>query len=304
MEPAPDVTWSRLALVQLPVRMRRTLGFFRKVTGLTAVTSIATSFPQPGRKVALSPPVHPQCARRLRSTGSAPYSEQWLIRLGSGRRSAGSRGPICPMGTRCSCVPIHLGNQLVGVVKLVADSEMSDTTFSSAMGILRLAVSETAQQSIVSVLSGEVRALRQRIAEFQEIQGHGHPGAVVSDTPYGRHGPDGAAAQGAVLVHRALSYLQRHYQEQAVSLPAVAEALGCNPKYLTTCFTRIVGEHTHTHLLELRIAHVCRLLIATDLRVKEIAYASGFSGAGRLAGAFRQHVGVSPGKYRRIFSGL
>src|SRR5262245_40464244 len=38
MQPAPDVTWSKLALVQLPVRMRRTLGFFRKVTGLTAVT--------------------------------------------------------------------------------------------------------------------------------------------------------------------------------------------------------------------------------------------------------------------------
>src|SRR5262245_22973035 len=164
MEPAPDVTWSRLALVQLPVRMRRALRFFRKVTGLTAVTSIATSFPPPGKKVALSPPVHPQCARRLRSTGSTPYSQQWELHLGPGRRTAGSRGPICPMGTRCSCVPIHLGNQLVGVVKLVADAEVPDTTFSSAMGILRLAVSETAQHSVVSVLSSEVQALRQRVA--------------------------------------------------------------------------------------------------------------------------------------------
>ena len=303
MQPAPDVTWSKLALVRLPVRMRRALRFFRKVTGLTAVTSIATAFPQPRRKVSLSPPVHPQCARRLRSTGSTPYSEQWLVHLGPGRRFAGSRGPICPLGTRCSCVPVHLGNQLVGVVKLIADSEIPDTTFSSAMGILRLAVSETAQHSIVSVLSGEVRALRQRVAEFQEIHGRGHPGAAVSDGSYSRRGLDEADAQGAVLVQRALSYLQRHYQERAVSLPAVAEALGCNPKYLTTCFTRIVGEHMHTHLLELRIAHVCRLLVGTDLRVKEIAYASGFSGAGRLAGVFRQHVGVSPGKYRRIFAG-
>jgi len=59
----------------------------------------------------------------------------------------------------------------------------------------------------------------------------------------------------------------------------------------------------HTYLVTLRVSHACRLLMGTDLRVKEVAFASGFSEARRLESAFRRHVGVSPSEYRRIFAG-
>jgi AraC-like DNA-binding protein len=297
------MTGAKLALAQLPFRMRSALRVFRKVTGMTAVTSIATSFPQPGTAVALSSPVPPQCDTWLRSASSASPSEQWLIPLRSSRRSASDHSQSCPIGIRCSCVPIHLGGQLVGVAKLVADPGTADSTFATAISVLKLVVSETARNADVSMLSREVRGLRHRVADLQRIQDRMDRGTAGPDTSDDQPREEEAGAQGAALVHRALSYLQAHHQEQALSLPAVAEALGCNPKYLTTCFTRVVGEHMHTHLLALRVAHVCRLLIDTDLRVKEIAYATGFSGAGRLAGSFRRHVGVSPGEYRRIFSG-
>jgi AraC-like DNA-binding protein len=105
-----------------------------------------------------------------------------------------------------------------------------------------------------------------------------------------------------MFLERALSYLHQHYQEPSLSLSSVAETVGCNPAYLTSRFTQIVGEHMHRYLVGLRVAHACRLLMETDLMIKEVAYDSGFPGAAPLARAFRRHVGISPGEYRRIFA--
>jgi AraC-like DNA-binding protein len=58
----------------------------------------------------------------------------------------------------------------------------------------------------------------------------------------------------------------------------------------------------HAYLVRLRVAHACRLLMEANVPIKEAAYASGFRGNGGLTRAFRRHVGVSPGEYRRIFA--
>jgi hypothetical protein len=43
------------------------------------------------------------------------------------------RTHTCPIGLRCTCVPIHFGDQLVGGAKLVVDSRRSDAEFSRAI---------------------------------------------------------------------------------------------------------------------------------------------------------------------------
>ncbi len=144
--------------------------------------------------------------------------------------------------------------------------------------------------------------MRQCMAEFQQIQSKKSPVAASSDPPVATPAPGAALRRNLTLVDSALSHLHRHYQTPALSLPAVAEALGCNPRYLTARFTLIVGERMHGYLVRLRVAHACRLLMETNVPIKEAAYASGFRGNGGLARAFRQHVGVSPGEYRRIFA--
>jgi AraC-like DNA-binding protein len=280
----------QLALVQLPGRMRRAVKLFHKITGLTAVTSLATVFPEAGTPLTLSPPVHPQCAKRLRSISAAPCAEQWRIHVRSTLGRPRAHTHTCPIGLRCSCVPVLFGDQIVGVAKLVVDSGTSERTLESAINVLKLVVSETCQSSTITVLSEALRESRQRLAELQHV----HAGAPP--------GTEGADVRNAALVDRALAHLQRHHSEPTFSLRTVAAALECNPRYLTTRFSKIVGERMHTHLVGLRVAHACRLLMETELHVKEVAFASGFSGAGRMDSAFRRHVGVSPGTYRRIFA--
>jgi AraC-like DNA-binding protein len=163
-------------------------------------------------------------------------------------------------------------------------------------------VSGICRDSLVSRLSEEVDVLRQRVAQFREIRSKEAPVAGSSDAPVATPDPGAAQRRNLTLVESAVSHLHRHYQAPALSLPAVAEALGCNPRYLTTRFTLIVGERMHAHLIRLRVAHACRLLMDTNVPIKETAYALGFRGNGGLARAFRRHVGVSPGEYRRIFA--
>jgi AraC-like DNA-binding protein len=199
-------------------------------------------------------------------------------------------------------VPIQVDGHLVGAVKLVVGPETSDRAFSAATSVLTLIVSGISQDALVSELLGELGALRHSAAQFRQIQSAGAPVADDSDLPVATPGPGGAQRRNLTLVESALAHLHRHYQAPALSLPVVAEALGCNPRYLTTRFTLIVGERMHAYLLRLRVAHACRLLMDTTVPIKEAAYASGFRGSGGLAQAFRRHVGVSPGEYRRIFA--
>jgi AraC-like DNA-binding protein len=291
-----------LSAVRLPGRMRQALRLFRNVTGLTAVSGLAVPLAGAEQPASLSPPVHPRCARRLRSGRTAPCRRQWFIHLRSSRRSPGVHSHTCPIGLRCSCVPIRFDGRLIGVAKLVVGPETPARAFSAATSVLGLVVAGVSQDALASGLSDEVNVLRRRVVELRQVRPQGKLAAASSRPPAAAPEPGAAERRNLTLVDSALSHLHRHYQSPAFSLPAVAAALECNPRYLTTRFTSIVGERMHAYLVRLRVAHACRLLMDTAVPVKEAAYASGFHGNAALARAFRRHVGVSPGEYRRIFA--
>lgn len=298
MRLAPPSPGSRLALVQLRGRMRLAIKRFRKITGLTAVTTLVTSLPERGGSLGLSPPLHPLCARRLQAVDGAPCSEQWLKHVGSLRRSLRTHSRSCPIGLHCTCVPIHVGDHIVGAAKLVADSGTSEADLKAAVTVLELLVSETCKDSVVSALLEELRALQQQVTELQRMQSTGRPEVAAGSAP----STEDTHGRGAAMLDHVLAYLHGRYRDPALSLAVVAEALGYNPRYLTTRFTQVVGEHMHTYLVGLRVAHACRALMAGDVSIKEVAYESGFPGPRRLDSAFRRYVGVSPTEYRRIFA--
>jgi transcriptional regulator GlxA family with amidase domain len=199
-------------------------------------------------------------------------------------------------------VPIQFDGRLIGVAKLVVGSETSDRTFSTATSVLDLLVTRVCQESVVAGLSQEVGVLRQRVADLRQMRSKGDRVAGGAGPPAAGSALEAEQRRNLTLVDNALAYLHRHYREPALSLASVAEALECNPRYLTARFTLIAGQHMHAYLVGLRVAHACRLVMETALPVKEVAYESGFRGNAGLDRAFRRHVGVPPGEYRRIFA--
>jgi AraC-like DNA-binding protein len=139
------------------------------------------------------------------------------------------------------------------------------------------------------------------VTQLQQIQSKRPASALQNDADVVTREAGTTAGRQLTLVQRAVWHVHQQYQSPALSLTAVAESLGCNPKYLTSCFTRTVGERMHLYVVRLRVAHACRLLIDANMPIKAIAYEAGFRGNGALARAFRRHVGVAPGEYRRIF---
>jgi len=293
----------KLALAQLPARLRRARRVFRDLTGLIAVMALRSAAPELADASPLSPPVHPRCVEQLRTVRDAPCDEQWDSHIRSSLRSRRSHSHTCPLGLRCACVPIYLGENLVGVAKVVVDGGTSADAFSSATGTLALAVSLVCQESYASVMWEELQDLRRRVSGFHRLES---PGARRASDPGGATpspGEDGEVVDGGTIVDRALDHIHRHFMDPDLCLAAVADAVACNPNYLTQRFTRVVGQRMRVYIVALRVARACRALLESDLPIKRIALESGFRDAPGLSRAFHRQVGVSPSEYRRIFIG-
>jgi AraC-like DNA-binding protein len=290
-------------MARFPARMRRAIKLFHRLTGLTAVTTFVippegSGCPHPE----LPPPIHPLCARRLRAVVAAPCREQWSIHVRSSRRSSAAHIHTCPVGLRCCCVPLELGGHLVGIAKVVAGPKTTERAFVVGTTVLGLIVSEVCNEHLVSELSEEVRALKDSVAQLRQVKPPDSRLSGSSALPLAEPGPRTPKRSSAEIVDRALSHLHQHYQDPALSLPRIAEALRCNPRYLTSRFTAVAGERMHIYLLRLRLTYACRRLIDDSTSIKEVAFDAGFHGNGAFDRAFRRHIGVTPGAYRRIFS--
>ena len=275
--------------------MRRATDLFRRLTGLSAVTSLRATADDRGEPGAISPPVHPRCAEQLRRTRlAAPCEEQWQWHLQAGLRTHAVQSHVCPLGLRCSCVPIFYGKTLVGTAKVVAGPATTARRFALAAEALELAVSRVCQDLYASALTDELEDLQMQVAEIRNVRG--------SERADSRGDDPALRARDGSLVDQTLLYLDAHYLDPALSLAEVSRALGVNSKYLTRLFTRIVGQRMHAYILDLRVQSTRRLLLSTDQPIKQIALESGFRHAEGFRRVFQEHVGVAPSTYRRIFT--
>ena len=63
-------------------------------------------------------------------------------------------------------------------------------------------------------------------------------------------------------------------------------------------FKTEIGYTFHEHLNILRLKYACRLLWTSDMTVKEIAFASGYSSVEYFQYAFKKTMRITPNQYR------
>lgn len=100
------------------------------------------------------------------------------------------------------------------------------------------------------------------------------------------------------LVQRAVSYLILHFREE-LSLSLVAEKLHVSANYLGALFRDYAGGTFREYLNTLRLKYACRLLKASELSVKEIAYASGYQTSEHFLRLFKKRLQLTPSEYRQ-----
>ena len=99
-------------------------------------------------------------------------------------------------------------------------------------------------------------------------------------------------------VKKLIRYCSLHYKED-VSLTKMANDLNLSAPHLSSLFINKLKINFHSYIRLLRVSEAQRLLVETDLPVKEIAEAVGFSCVRTFDRSFMKITGIPPTKYRK-----
>jgi AraC-like DNA-binding protein len=100
-----------------------------------------------------------------------------------------------------------------------------------------------------------------------------------------------------VRLRRVCSFLLDHYLEP-IRLSEVAALANMSEKAFCRFFKRGTQKTLVQFVNDLRISHACKLLIAGQLSVSEVCFASGFNNLSHFNRMFKRTLGSSPQRYR------
>jgi Response regulator containing CheY-like receiver domain and AraC-type DNA-binding domain len=106
----------------------------------------------------------------------------------------------------------------------------------------------------------------------------------------------------SLAVVKALQLIHASYHE-GIRLEEIADKLQITPEYLSSLFTKEVGQTYSSYMKEYRIQKAKELLSQSGMKTFEIAQTVGYPDAKYFSRVFRESSGLSPGEYRRLHAG-
>ncbi len=97
-----------------------------------------------------------------------------------------------------------------------------------------------------------------------------------------------------------LNYLNENFSQQ-LSLSQVASVVNMTEVSFCRFIKKATGQTFVDMLTDIRLTHVTRMLIDTDMTIAEIAYCCGFNNMANFNRVFKRKKGVPPHKYRMLF---
>lgn len=98
-------------------------------------------------------------------------------------------------------------------------------------------------------------------------------------------------------VNHALDYIENNYYRN-IKITDIADYIGINRSYLTSCFKKRMNMSPHQYLLEYRLSKAKILLRETNKTIQEIAGNVGYEDSLAFSKIFKSHTGISPKSYR------
>jgi LacI family transcriptional regulator len=89
------------------------------------------------------------------------------------------------------------------------------------------------------------------------------------------------------------------YATRPIGVPDVVRHLSLSRRTLELRFQKTLGRSIHEEILRCRVERAGRLLLETDMRLAEVAAASGFRTSNYLYKVFQRTLGCTPADYRR-----
>lgn len=95
--------------------------------------------------------------------------------------------------------------------------------------------------------------------------------------------------------------LLRDWEDEPLSVIAVARASGLTRFHFIRLFKAIFGETPHQYRSRAQIEKARHLLILTDLSITDVCMAVGFSSLGSFSTLFSRRVGMSPSEFQQRY---
>lgn len=96
----------------------------------------------------------------------------------------------------------------------------------------------------------------------------------------------------------------RVHIDKKLTVTKVADQFALNPAYLSRKFSKEYGVGIKSYILEQKIVYACYLLSTSIYSVNEISEKSFFENPKHFMRTFRQHTGVTPTEYRKIYANI
>nr|WP_314462858.1 response regulator [uncultured Clostridium sp.] len=101
-----------------------------------------------------------------------------------------------------------------------------------------------------------------------------------------------------LVLEKAVDYIAAHYQDEDISLNAVASAVNISPNHFSTIFSQEMEITFVEYLTKVRMDAARELLMKTDLRTSEIGYQVGYKDPHYFSYLFKKIHGITPKAFR------
>lgn len=100
------------------------------------------------------------------------------------------------------------------------------------------------------------------------------------------------------LLEDARNYMERHYDDEDISLNAVAASVNISPNHFSTIFSQEMGQTFIEYLTWVRMEKAKELLRSTSMKTAEVAFAVGYKDSHYFSYSFKKTQGCTPKEFR------
>ena len=115
-------------------------------------------------------------------------------------------------------------------------------------------------------------------------------------------GPHPTLHDGSLNKVEQMACLVAQRYTEPLTVEDIAQAVNLHPNYAMSLFKKAFGTTLIDFLTHHRVSHAQRLLAATELKIVDVAFDSGFNSISRFNDAFRRDCKMTPKDYRRMHS--
>lgn len=108
-------------------------------------------------------------------------------------------------------------------------------------------------------------------------------------------------AQQLPRLQSALHYIETHLDE-TLSAPEIAQSLSMGVSTFSRFFSSAMGMTLPAYIRQRRLGRAASMLLRSDDSITDVALACGFSSSSYLIACFREHYGVTPSRFRKLYA--